>query len=246
MVAFIPGGVLLADWEEGDPALFYQLPDTEGWDVYSEWQYGAADDWTAEVDSPVLDIHFWGSWKNDYPGSTGNILIQIFDNDTSDPYFPKPGNQLWEHVAAEGTYITKKFDNIGDQGWYDPRQEDDWDSHNHQDMYQYNIDIDEVNAFTQLAGQTYWLQISTDYDGCFWGWKTTTDPTGADAVFWDTWGYHGWYWQKLKEPWRWCQEECIPPREPLPMGLAFVITPEPATLFLFAIGAAAVLRRRKR
>jgi hypothetical protein len=25
-----------ADWEPGDPALHYQLPDFTGWDVYSE------------------------------------------------------------------------------------------------------------------------------------------------------------------------------------------------------------------
>jgi hypothetical protein len=251
MVAFIPGGVLLADWTPGDPALFYQLPNTTGWDVYSEWQYGAADDWTATETQRIKDIHFWGSWKNDYAGSTGDILIQIFDNDTSGS-FPKPGNQLWSYVAHEGTYITQKFDNVGDQGWYDPRQQDDWDSHNHQDMYQYNINLSSEDYFTQTEGQTYWLQISTNYEGCLWGWKTTTQPTGADAVFWDKYGYwgghEGWYWQKLMEPLRWCQEECYPPREPLPLGLAFVITPvpEPATLLLLAAGAAAMLRRRKR
>jgi hypothetical protein len=249
-VIFTPCGGVLADWDVGDPCLYSQLPDTAGWDVYSEWQYGAADDWTATSTALITDIHFWGSWKYDVVGDMGNLLIQIFDNDTSNPSFPKPGNQLWEYVAAEGTYTTKKFDNIGWQGWYDPRGPyDEWgEAHNHQDMYQYNIilnNLPEEERFEQVEGQTYWLQISSNYEGCLWGWKTTTQPSGATAVFWDKWGYWGWNWQQLYEPLKWCQEECYPPREPLPLGMAFVITPEPATLLLLAAGAAVVLRKRK-
>lgn len=239
-----------ADWDVGDPCVYSQLPDSHGWDVYSEWRYGAADDWTATETLKVTDIHFWGSWKNDAVGDMGNLLIQIYDNDTSGN-FPKPGNQLWEHVVLEGDYTSRLY-TTGTQGWYDPRQTDDWDSHNHQKMFQYNMTFDpEDDAFQQEAGQTYWLEISSNYEGCQWGWKTSVDnDNGSTAVFWDKYGYHGghegWYWQQLYEPARWAHEECIPPREPEPMGMSFVITPEPTTLLLFAMGAAAVLRRRSR
>ena len=30
------GGVVLADWDVGDPALYYQLPDLDGWSVYGD------------------------------------------------------------------------------------------------------------------------------------------------------------------------------------------------------------------
>jgi hypothetical protein len=94
----MPIAVTLADWEVGDPALYYQTPDLTGWSVYSEWGtgpaanegYGAADDWTATVTAPITDISFWGGWENDWVGQTGNILVQIFSNDTSNPSFPRP------------------------------------------------------------------------------------------------------------------------------------------------------------
>jgi hypothetical protein len=242
----VTGGATLADWDTGDPCVYSQLPDTTGWDVYSEWQYGVADDWTAATSQNISDIHFWGSWKDDWPGSTGDIRIQIFSNNTSGS-FPKPGTQLWDYVApkvGEWKYTVRKFDNIGQQGWYDPRQTDEWDNPNHQDMYQYNIQLPSADIFQQIAGETYWLQVSSNYDGCLWGWKSSVEnDNGAPAVFWDTYGHHGWYWQQLKEPQGWCD---LHNKTPVPLGMAFVLTPEPATLLLLAAGAAAVLRKRKK
>jgi len=253
----VAGGVTFADWDVGDPNLFHQLPNPTGWDVYSEWGtgplasegYGAANDWIATTTTAVTDIHFWGSWKNDVVGQTGKILIQVFSNDTSNPAFPRPDELLWDRVITEGEY-TKRLYTTGDQGWYDPRGTDTWQEHNHDKMYQYNIPtIDD--PFIQEAGQTYWLEISMDFQGCEWGWKTTLDVQGNSSVFWDSynvWGPHDywhrhpeieWKWTKLSTPSGYCD-----PR--VPVDLAFVITPEPATLFLLAFGAAAVLRKHSR
>jgi hypothetical protein len=258
---FISAGVALADWEVGDPALYYQLPSPTGWDVYSEWGtgplasegYGAADDWTADVTAPITDIHFWGSWKHDVAGETGRILIQIFSNDTSNPTFPRPDELLWSNVVEEGEYTSRVWSSspTNNQGWYDPRYTDEWQTNEHGDIYQYNIPTID-NPFIQQAGQTYWMMISMDFQGCEWGWKTTPGVQGNSAVFWDsyeTWGPHDWWhchpeiewkWTKLSTPSGWCD-----PREPI--DLAFVLTtPEPATLLLLAMGAAAVLRKRRR
>ena len=38
--ALYTGGVVLADWDVGDPALYYQTPDLAGWTVYAEWGSG--------------------------------------------------------------------------------------------------------------------------------------------------------------------------------------------------------------
>ena len=64
----LPFAGALADWDVGDPALYYQLPDSTGWDVYSEWGtgplasegYGAADDWTADDNRTYHRYSFLG------------------------------------------------------------------------------------------------------------------------------------------------------------------------------------------
>jgi hypothetical protein len=227
-----------ADWDPGNPALYYQLPDPCGWDVFSEWQYGVANDWTATQTAPITDIHFWGSWKGDRVGTTGDILMRIRSNKTQGVSFAQPGSILWESVIHETEYTSRLY-TTGDQGWYDPRQSDEWYLHNHDQMYQYNINFID-NPFVQQEGQTYWLEISMDFYGCEWGWKTSLDLNGNPSVFWDTYGHHGWYWQQLKEPSGWCY-----PRIPNPMDVAFVLTiPEPATAFMLIAGAAILLRKR--
>jgi hypothetical protein len=256
----VTGGATFADWNVGQPALYYQLPSYTGWDVYSEWGtgpladegYGAADDWTATTTAPVTNIHFWGSWKEDRKGETGLILLQIFSNDTSDPAFPRPDNLLWSSVIDEDHYRSNLVytSPTKDQGWYDPRETDDWDRNEHKKMYQYNIP-DIASPFIQQEGQTYWLEISMDFLGCEWGWKTTDSVSNNPGVFWDsynTWGPHCNWWRHPEIEWKWTQlktpQGWHDPR--VPQDLAFVITPEPATLFLLAIGAAAVLRKRSR
>ena len=259
LAMLISAGAASGDWDPDDPSLFNQLPDFSGWDVYSEWGtgplanegYGAANDWTATTNSAVTDIHFWGSWENDVVGGTGKILVQIFSNDTSDPAFPRPDELLWNRVINEGDYTGRLYySGSKNQGSYDPRGTNTWDDDNHRYMYQYSIPV-IPDPFIQQAGQTYWLSISMDVEGGEWGWNTSLDVGGNSSVFWDSynvWGPHSnwqrhpeieWKWTELKTPSGWQD-----PRTPL--DLSFVIAPEPASLFLLAIGAAAVLRKRNR
>ncbi|MDD5328353.1 MAG: PEP-CTERM sorting domain-containing protein [Phycisphaerae bacterium] len=261
-----------ADWEPGQPAVHYQLPDFSGWDVYSEWGdgpyyhgpdpdedgYGAANDWTATVTAAVTDIHFWGSWKSDVVGTTGDIQLQIYSNDSTHYGFDQPGDVLWSRVIEPGQYEGKKYheDDWELQGWYDPRYSDDnpylqYHYPDHKGIYQYNIPNIE-DAFVQQEGETYWLMISMNFEGCEWGWKTSETVEGNGSLFWDAYySYSSYYptcWYHPEVDWRWVQLQeggwCSYDKEPL--DLAFVITPEPATLLLLAVGAAAVLRKRRR
>ena len=249
----------LGDWDSDQPSLFNQLPDLSGWDVSSVWGtgplanegYGAANDWTATTAAAVTGIHFWGSWKSDYVGQTNQILIQIFSNDTSDPALPRPDELLWKRVIDHGEYTGRIYHSgSNDLGSYDPRGINTWRDNNHDKMYQYSIPF-ITDPFIQEAGQTYWLSISMDVDGGEWGWNTSLDVEGNSSVFWDSdnvWGPHSNWWRQSEIEWKWTQLKTPngwnDPRTPL--DLAFVITPEPATLFLLAFGAAAVLRKHSR
>jgi hypothetical protein len=228
------GGVVLGDWDVGDPDLYYQLPDSDGWGVNGDWG-GAepvmvADDWTAAVTAPVSDIHFWGGWKNDAVGGAGNILIQIFNNDTS-LGFPAPDECVWSRVITEGQYTARLYQ-VQWQGFFDPRQADDWETHNHKELFQYNIPL-IPSPFIQQAGLTYWLMISMDVQGGIWGWNTAESVSGSSAVFWDINGE----WTELMTP-----AGYQDPR--IPLDMAFVLTPEPTTLLILALGGTALRRKR--
>jgi hypothetical protein len=74
--------------------------------------------------------------------------------------------------------------------------------------------------------------ISTAVEGGIWGWNSAASVSGGSAVFWD--GNNA-QWAQL-----------MTPQDPLiPLDMAFVITPEPATLLLLGLGAA-ILRKKAR
>ena len=84
------------------------------------------------------------------------------------------------------------------------------------------------------------MDISVNAEGCYFGW-TTADVDGYpepyagnhfedDAVWGD---YPDPNWQEIQEPY-----------SGKSLDLAFVITPEPGTLGLLALGGLALLRRR--
>ena len=156
-------------------------------------------------------------------------------------------------LSLQGEYTGRLWSTspTNDQGWYDPRDTDDMappTSTRNISVQHPSID----NPFVQQAGQTYWIEISMDFEGCEWGWKTTENVSGNSSVFWDsynTWGPHDYWYRHPEIDWKWTQlktpQGYCDPRTPV--DLAFVLTtPEPATLFLLAAGAAAALRRRRK
>jgi hypothetical protein len=228
------GGVVLADWDVGDPALYYQLPDFDGWSVYGDGGGAepvmAADDWTAATTTTITDIYFWGSWKGDVVGDTGNILIQIFNNDAS-LGFPTPDECVWSRIINQGQYMARIYQEDL-QNYYDPRQADKWLTDDDVKLYQYSIPLID-SPFIQEAGLTYWLMISMAVEGGDWGWSTAGSISGGSAVFRDINGG----WTELMTP--------VGYQDPrIPMDMAFVlVTPEPTTLLLLGLGAVMVRRK---
>jgi hypothetical protein len=236
----------LADWNDGDPYKMHypQLPDPDGWDVNVTRTPGVppyrvvADDWQCSESGPVTDIHFWGSWEQDVKGTIDFIDVAIYSDVPSgtEGQASHPGQVLWTQAFHQPEY-TERFWGSGDQGWYDPFVDPPtWTRPDHQQTWQYNIaNIPVPGAFEQVQGQIYWLAISVRLaagpQGQF-GWKTSLDHFNDDATWVDLPPSGPVPWNELRDPVTFDS-----------LDMAFVITPEPATLLLLSLGGLALRRR---
>jgi uncharacterized repeat protein (TIGR01451 family) len=198
-------GVVIADWDPDPPnnptnhKMHYpQMPDPNGWDVHATHPMVCADDWRCSETGDITDIHFWGSWLGDNPGTITQFNIWIL-SDIPKPYtnvlHSKPGKILWYREISDFS-IRGPF--TGDQGWYWP-EDHDWINHDHQRYYQYNIFLDEADWYTQNRGTIYWLGISAvvQEPDKIWGWKSSINHWNDDGC----WAiYNEWDWRDLWEP----------------------------------------------
>lgn len=141
----------------------------------------AADDFSDNVTSPVVDVQWWGSYAPNgaSPAHAQQFLIS-FETDvpaTSSSGFSQPGQSLSSQVVtlgaltpASGTFTeTAQASVPGPEG----------------PIYQYNAEL--ANPFPEQAGTTYWLKIvALDTPGTVpvqWGWHnrdyTIPDPYAA-------------------------------------------------------------------
>jgi len=235
-----------AHWQPGDPYKQLnppQLPDPNGWDVDITHNW-IAYDWQCGGTGYVDDIHFWYSWKDDTVGEVDKVMARIW-SDVPAGYDPNleitwshPGELLWQ-----GTFEIDPAAQVvscppSPQGWYDPETETILPAPNHYQYFQINI-TDIQDPFYQYEGTIYWLELHIIPvtpeigDTPVAGWKTSDMHWNDDAV----------YAEGGIIPWVHLYE---PPLFQQSMDMAFVITPEPATMTLLAIGAAVLLRRRIR
>ncbi len=236
-----------ADWEPGQPFKmhFPQLPDIEsGMNVLATFPKFLGDDWQCTQTGPVTDIHIWGSWLDDVVLQPA-FDVSIWSDDPVGPGGTNPDNQysmpdklLWGRLFEPGQYVDRPWAQA-EEPFFDPNTNEiigmDFT------IWQYNFFIDPTEIpFHQREGEIYWLVVSAmlppGANGLF-GWKTSRDHFQDDAVFGDMpvdgAGIVDWH-------------ELIDPRTGESLDLAFVITPEPATVALVGLGLAALVARRRR
>lgn len=239
------GAPAWADWLPGDghKMHFPQLPDPNGWDVDFTTTF-VADDWRCTSTGAVGDIHFWLSAKGDLGvGQLGLVWVNIYpdipDPDGAGPAYSRPDRTqpLWSRIFNPGQYQMTPVQS-GVQGWYSP-----WPSEyavvpgDHQLYWQVNI-TDIVGPFVQQLNTIYWLELHVtppeQLPTARYGWKTSLNHFNDDAVWLDP----NTVWQELRDPLQTGQS----------LDMAFVITPEPASLTLLtllALPALGLLRRRR-
>lgn len=273
VVVALLAGAALADWDEGAPAKWVQLPDETplGVDVnatlHPEAPAGGiwllADDFECKKTEYITDIHIWGSWFNDrlpqIPGTADNgdptavkFTLSIWTDIPAVPgqLHSMPGEKLREYVFEAGDFQARVWKEVPDgEGWFHPNGQTPYVYPADQIIWQYNFDLRDpfLQVGTPEQPVVYWLALQAEplYQG--------DEP--------DDWTHFGWkssieHWNddavwgddpQDQPPWR----ELIYPfgheYETQSIDLAFVIVPEPATLMVLALGliSASMLRRSR-
>jgi len=221
----LPSTPVFADWDEGDDFKmhFPQLPDPLGWDVSASAPSKVADDWQCSETGYVSDIHIWGSWYDDNPDPSVNILgfhLEIWSDQPANPPtipFSHPLARLWQHDFPAGSFIERIYGAPSPQGFFDPVA-GVFEANNHLITWQYNFFVPEDQAFIQEEGTIYWLVVQVTLDGApIWGWKTTLNHWNDDSVYLDS--SNPGSWQELFDP-------TLPSVPENSLDQAFVITGE--------------------
>lgn len=257
-----------ADWQPGDghKMHFPQLPDPQGWDVDITRRW-IADDWRCSATGPVTDLHFWISYQDDFYAqdpfqAISEVWVRFYGDvpagqDPRVPYSYPSQELIREYKLPAGAFQIGN-PQTGPQGWYTPDLDQPivdpatpTGEPNHFEFYQVNIDRFD-DPFIQERGNIYWvalhvIPVNPPAGGPvpLVGWKTADgerypDPfTGKhfndDAVY-DIAEQDLPPWMELFDP--------LSTGEVESLDMAFVITPEPATLGLLAVGGLLMLRRR--
>jgi hypothetical protein len=142
----------------------------------------AADDFSDNVSSPIVDVQWWGSYL---PNSTGVQTNQVqqflisFESDVPSNAaqgFSEPGQVLSSQVVTIGPQISGS-------GNFTPKPVPSVPGPDGQ-LYEYNAEL--ANPFPEVANTVYWLKIvalTNPSDDIQWGWHnrdyTIGDPLAS-------------------------------------------------------------------
>jgi len=198
---------VMADWDTPDGHKMHapQYPDIDGWDVRAKVPITLADDWQCIETGWVKEIHWWGSWKNDIEDPITVFILGIHEDIPADPQNPachsRPGEMLWFY-PCEDYIVAEPVEPPNTQGWYDPSTAEIIND-DHENYWQYNVFLPELEWFWQEEGNIYWLSImcvNNDHENMTWGWKTTQNHWNDDAVYANGSEYN---WLHMYEPPGW-------------------------------------------
>ncbi len=203
-----------------------QLPDPNGWDVRAcatpptdlepeGIQKVLADDFQCTSNGFINHITFWGSWASNlfdeahsYQGITNihlSIHADIPAGELAQWSMPQvPALMEWNIDPANlppGWVLSDPFEEEpSDQGWYDPNIPF-WELNNHNRYFRYEIFIPNSDAFEQVEGTYYWLDISVETEYGLWGWKTSRSEHFLDDAVWaDLPVLDPDQWRELRDP----------------------------------------------
>jgi hypothetical protein len=227
-------------------AKWWQPPDSReqfGLDVHASKTTILADDFLCTTNGAITNIIVWGSWSNNVlpTGGATNLRFTLsihadIPKGTGGTNWSRPGAVLWYTNFLAGKFLATNVFDVYYEGWLTPSTTNyipsgDWT------CWQYTFPIDPATAFVQTGTVrnpiVYWLDVKAHNIGGGtpnFGWKTTTNHWGDDAV----WGAGS---EPYQGPW---YELRYPPGHPLAgqsIDLAFALmsgstnpTPEEPTM----------------
>jgi hypothetical protein len=180
LIGFMAGEVR-ADWNVGGPHKMHwpQLPDltVNGIDINCTYPNILADDFRCTQNGPITNIHIWGSWMSDQVDPNVSFTLSIHaDIPTNEQQaYSMPGATLWYKYFPSLSFKSRLYTNGIAEGWMNPPSMyiPPFPVPPDTMCYQYNFTIDPLEAFTQVSGTVYWLDVQAfTTGGKLFGWKT--------------------------------------------------------------------------